>query len=72
MDEVLEKLIEYVLALSDALKNDGNANDRPMLSKHLAESAISAIKESYQWPDFFVIPYEGIIEIYFKSDSCLR
>ena len=39
MEEVLEKLTEYVLALSEALANDGNANDRPLLTSHLAASA---------------------------------
>jgi len=39
MEELLEKLTEYVLVLSDALANDGNANDRPLLTKHLATAA---------------------------------
>ena len=39
MEEILEKLTEYVLALSEALANDGNANDRPLLTSHLAASA---------------------------------
>lgn len=39
MDEIIEKLTEYVLALSEALSNDGNANDRPLLTSHLAASA---------------------------------
>lgn len=39
MDDVLEKLSAYVSAMSDALANDGNANDRPLLTKHLAAAA---------------------------------
>lgn len=39
MDDVLDKLTEYVLALSDALASTQNANDRPALPKHPAASA---------------------------------
>ncbi len=39
MDEVLDKLTEYVSAMSEALTNDGNANDRSLLIKHLAAAA---------------------------------
>ncbi|WP_157465859.1 hypothetical protein [Colwellia sp. TT2012] len=39
MDEALVKLTEYVCAMSEALANDGNANDRPILTKHLAFAA---------------------------------
>jgi hypothetical protein len=39
MDEVLSKLTEYVLAMSEALANDHNANDRPLLTSHLASAA---------------------------------
>ncbi|MGD8999597.1 MAG: hypothetical protein PVF75_04210 [Granulosicoccaceae bacterium] len=39
MEEILQKLTEYVLSLSEALDNDSNANDRPVLIKHLAASA---------------------------------
>ncbi|MFT5123230.1 MAG: hypothetical protein ACI9TH_002179 [Kiritimatiellia bacterium] len=39
MDEILDKLTEYVSAMSEALVNDGNANDRSLLTKHLAAAA---------------------------------
>ncbi len=39
MDEALDKLTEYVSAMSEALANDGNANDRSLLTKHLAAAA---------------------------------
>jgi|GEM_PF-1620991 len=39
MEEVLDKLTEYVSALSDAFAVDGNANDRSILTKHLAAAA---------------------------------
>ena len=39
MDETLDKLTEYVTAMAEALANDGNANDRPLLTKHLAAAA---------------------------------
>jgi len=39
MEEVFEKLADYVLLLSNALESDGNTNDRPMLIKHLAAAA---------------------------------
>ncbi len=39
MDEVLDKLTEYVTVMSEALANDGNVNDRPILTKHLAAAA---------------------------------
>jgi len=39
MDDVIEKLADYVFALSEALVNDGNANDRPILTKRLAACA---------------------------------
>jgi hypothetical protein len=39
MDEVFDKLTEYVSAMSEALANDGNANDRSLLTKHLAVAA---------------------------------
>jgi hypothetical protein len=39
MDEILEKLTHYVLCLSDAQEHGHNANDRPVLCKHLAASA---------------------------------
>jgi len=39
MDEALDKLTEYVSAISEALANDGNANDRSLLTKHLAAAA---------------------------------
>jgi hypothetical protein len=39
MNDTIEKLTSYVLALSEALANDGNANDRPLLTKRLAAAA---------------------------------
>ena len=39
MDETLDKLTEYVSAMTEALFNDGNANDRSLLTKHLAAAA---------------------------------
>jgi len=30
------------------------------------------MKKSYQWPDYSVIPYEGITKIHFNEDSCIR
>lgn len=39
MDETVEKLTDYVLPLSEALARDGNANDRPLLTKRLAAAA---------------------------------
>ena len=39
MDETLDKLTEYVSAMTEALANDGNANDRSLLTKHLAAAA---------------------------------
>ena len=39
MEEILHALTAYVLSLSEALANHDHANDRPMLTKHLASSA---------------------------------
>lgn len=39
MEDILEKLTEYVLTLADAQRTGQNANHRPVLSKHLAASA---------------------------------
>ena len=39
MEAILDKLTDYVLSLSDAQKHGHNANDRPLLAKHLAASA---------------------------------
>jgi hypothetical protein len=39
MNKALDKLTEYVSAMSEALANDGNANDRSLLIKHLAAAA---------------------------------
>lgn len=39
MDEVLDKLTEYVSAMTEALAYDRNADDRSLLTKHLAAAA---------------------------------
>ncbi len=39
MQNIIQKLDEYVLVLSHALENDKNANDRPRLTHHLAMAA---------------------------------
>ncbi len=49
MDEVLDKLTEYVSAMTEAFAHDGNANDRLLLTKHLAAAAeMYALLYKYQ------------------------
>ena len=44
-------------------------NFTPVLTN--PNSDLFSMKKSYQWPDFSVIPYEGITNIHFNSDSCM-
>lgn len=39
MEDVLKKLTEYTLTLRDALKSTNNANERALLTGHLAAAA---------------------------------
>ena len=39
MEEIFEKLTEYTLALKEALDTTNQANQRPLLTKHLASAA---------------------------------
>lgn len=40
MEEVIEKLSDYVLSLSKALEETTDANERPQLNKHLAAASV--------------------------------
>ena len=49
MEEVIEKLSDYVLSLSSALEDTVNANERPQITKHLAAaSLIFALLQKHQ------------------------
>ena len=39
MKEIIEKLTEYTLSLKNALANTNEANERPLLTNHLAAAA---------------------------------
>jgi hypothetical protein len=39
MEEIIEKLTSYTLALKEALETTKEANERPMLTNHLAAAA---------------------------------
>ncbi|WP_145924363.1 hypothetical protein [Microbulbifer aggregans] len=39
MEEIFEKLTEYTLALNEGLETTNQANERPLLTKHLAAAA---------------------------------
>ncbi len=39
MDEILDKLADYILSLRKALEETNVANERPSLTKHLAAAA---------------------------------
>lgn len=67
MEEILEKLAEYVLALSDAQRTGHDANDRPVLSKHLAVSAeMFALLLRHQ----DVSAIESLVKSEIKSHGC--
>jgi hypothetical protein len=40
MEEITNKLADYILVLSEALEKDNYANNRPMYTKHLAAGAV--------------------------------
>jgi hypothetical protein len=39
MEEIIEKLTEYTLALKEALDSTNESNERPLLTNHLAAAA---------------------------------
>ncbi len=64
MEKVLEKLTEYTLALKEALANTNEANERPLLTNHLAAAGeIFALLHKYE----NISAIEGIVKTEIRS-----